>query len=186
MSDEESEVEPEEPEEPGDEAELEEDEELEPRDLINIYIINRNHIREQSKSVIPVCGVLLTGVFGLLYFIFKGDNERIQINPYVIYFLVAAAIILVFSILASIKSVQASPPEKLPWTWRLYLSYIVDIYNREYYWGARSVWLLGFALLIFIIIILYFSIAYLLNVPSTTNSQSTFSALIIIPLPRLF
>jgi hypothetical protein len=191
--DEEGSIESEEPEEPEEpdyekyEEDEDEDEELVPRDFIDIYIINRNHIREQSKSVIPVCGVLLTGVFGLLYFIFRGDNSRIQINQYVIYFLFAAAITLVFSILASIKSVQASPYEKLPWTTRLYLSYIVDIYNREYMYGRLSIWLLGIALVLSIIITSYFSVVYLLDTSTANNVPlAHLPNFIIIQLPRLY
>ena len=189
--DEECEVEPGEPEESELEEpdeEPEEDEELEHRDLINIYIINRNHIREQSKSVIPVCGVLLTGVFGLLYFMFSGNNNRVSISPYIIGLLVGAAIVLVLSILTSIKSVQASSPlEILPWTWRLYLTYTVDIYNREYKWGNSSVNLLRIALFLFVIIILYFAKAYLLDAPTTNSTPlAQLPNFIIIPLPRPF
>lgn len=185
--DEESEIESRESGE-SDEVDYEEDEELETKELIDIYIINRNHIREQSKSVIPVCGVLLTGAFGLLYFMFSGNNNRIPISPSIVLLLGGAAIVLVCSILTSIISVQASSPlKKLPWTKRLYLSYIVDIYNREHKWGICSIRLLGIALLLFVIIILYFLIEYLLYTPLTDSLPLTqFPKFIIIPFPRLF
>jgi hypothetical protein len=51
---------------------------LDSKDFIDLYMINRNHIREQSKSVIPACGFLLTGAFGLLYFIFSGIITEFQ------------------------------------------------------------------------------------------------------------
>jgi hypothetical protein len=152
------------------EDKYEEDEELEPRDLIEIYVINRNHIREQSKSVIPVCGVLLTGTFGLLYFISSGNNNRIPISPNIVYLLVVAATVLVSSIMTSVISVQASSPtKKLPWTERLQLSYIVGIYNREYKWGFVSIILLALALGLFILIMLIFLKEYLANATLVEN-----------------
>ncbi|MCX6676524.1 MAG: hypothetical protein NTU95_01085 [Methanothrix sp.] len=61
--------------------------ELGTKDFIDIYVINRNHIREQSKSVIPACGFLLTGAFGLIYFIFIDIDRSIflQIGNMAIY-----------------------------------------------------------------------------------------------------
>ncbi len=168
------------------ETDYEEDKELEPEDLIKIYITDRNYIREQSKSVIPVCGVLLTGTFGLLYFIFSGKNDMVPIDVYIIGLLVLAALFLVSSIVASIKSVQASRLDILPLTERLYLSYIVGIYDKEHKWGRYSIYLLGSALFIFLIIVGYFSYEYLINMSSTNHaSSSSIQNVIIIPMPRL-
>jgi hypothetical protein len=167
------------------EANYEEDKELEPEDLIKIYITDRNYIREQSKSVIPVCGVLLTGVFGLLYFIFSGKNNMVLIDEYIIGLLVLAALFLASSIVASIKSVQASRLDILPWTERFYLSYIVGIYHKEHKWGRRSIYLLGIALAIFIVIIIYFSCEYIVNMSPSGSTSYSIQNIIIIPMPRL-
>ncbi|MEI6103114.1 MAG: hypothetical protein WCP70_04145 [Methanothrix sp.] len=161
---------------------------LDSNDYINIYKVNRNHIREQSKAVIPACGVLLTGVFGLLYFIFNGNGDKIQIDPYIIGVIVLAAIVLVTSIASNIKSVQAaSPLGELPETRDQQWDFIYDIYNEEYKWGNRSILLLGFALILLVIIILYFAYSYLSGTPSANNVQvAQRPNIFIIPLPRLF
>lgn len=137
---------------------------LDTKDFIDIFIINRNHIREQSKSVIPACGFLLTGAFGLIYFIFSGNSSQISVSPIIIILLVSASIILAISIITSIKSVQAaSSSQELPETRDQKLDFLLTIYNEEYKWGKYSIWLLGVALLLFVVIIFYFSAAYLVN-----------------------
>ena len=163
-------------------------EELGTKDYVDIYIINRNHIREQSKSVIPACGFLLTGAFGLIYFIFSGNSNRIPIHPIIIISLLFAAIALAASIIFSIKSVQAaSSSQELPETRDQQWDFLLDIYNDEHKWGVRSIWLLGIAIFLLLIIIFYFSIEYLTNTPSPNSASLTqFPKFIIIPLPRLF
>jgi hypothetical protein len=156
---------------------------LDSKDFIDVYIINRNHIREQSKSVIPACGFLLTGAFGLLYFIYSGNNDRIPTNPLIIVSLLFSSLFLAASIITSIKSVQAaSSSQELPETRDQQWDFIFDIYNEEYKWGRYSIWLLGLALLLFVFIILYFSVMYLVGAPSNDNVPTY----IVIPLPRLF
>lgn len=161
---------------------------LDSKDYIDTYMINRNHIREQSKSVIPACGFLLTGAFGLLYFIFSGNSNRITIHSLIIIFILLAAITLAASIVSSIKSVQAASPlgeiaETRDQQWDI----LKDIYDKEHKWGKRSIQLLEIALILFVIIILYFSIAYLLGTPPANNVQMTqIPNIIFIPLPRLF
>ena len=47
----------------------EEDEDFKPDDYIDIHINNRNHVRDLSRVLATVDGLILTGTFGLLYFI---------------------------------------------------------------------------------------------------------------------
>lgn len=161
---------------------------LDSSDYVNIYKINRNHIREQSKAVIPACGVLLTGAFGLLYFIFNGNGDKIKVNPIIIILIVVAAILLAASFYYSIKSVQAtSPMGELPETRDQQWDFISDIYDEEYKCGKYSIGLLGGALFLLIIIILYFSVSYLLGASSANAAQvEQHYNFIVIPIPRLF
>jgi len=162
--------------------------ELETKDYIDIYISNRNHIREQSKSVIPACGFLLTGALGLIYFIFSGNCDKILIHPLIIVILLFSSMALAVSIVASIISVQtSSSSEELPETRYQLQDVLLDIYRREYKWGKASIWLLGIASFLFLIIIAYFSLEYITYTPPINNASSTqHPTIIILSFPRLF
>lgn len=163
-------------------------EDLGSQDFINIYAINRNHIREQSKSVIPACGFLLTGAFGLIYFIFSGKNTQAETNPIIIIILLFASIFLASSIITSIKSVQVSKsPEVLPQTKDQHQDFLLEIYDEEYKWGRISILLLGSSLILFLSIIVIISLEYLINSPINSSDVMATTPMknIIIILPNL-
>lgn len=163
-------------------------EDLGSQDFINIYAINRNHIREQSKSVIPACGFLLTGAFGLIYFIISGKNTQAETNPIIIIILLFASIFLASSIITSIKSVQVSKsPEVLPQTKDQHQDFLLEIYDEEYKWGRISILLLGSSLILFLSIIVIISLEYLINSPINSSDVMATTPMknIIIILPNL-
>ena len=119
---------------------------------------------------------------------YSGNNDRIEIDPIIVIFLMLAAVALAASIAASIKSVQAaSPLGELPEFRDQQWDIIQDIYDKEHLWGNRSIQLLEIALSLFVIIICYFAISYLLGTPSVNNVQVTqIPKIIVVPLPGLF
>lgn len=155
-----------------DDVELEEDDEdLELDDHINITINSRNHIRELSKILAPVDGLILTGTFGLLYFILNSsinsnNGKGLPIDPRVIELLLITSVIVAGSIVSSILSVTVKAGKPLL-TKIQYMDDLHDIYKGEFDWAWFSVTLLGFGMVVFIIAMILFSMDYLTRVTTS-------------------
>jgi len=143
----------------------EEDEDLELDDRLNIYINNRNHIRDLSKILAPVDGFVLTGALGLLYFILntpKIPDSRIQIIylNWIIDLLLLTSALMTGSIVSSIQSVTVKVQKPLV-TKIQYIDDLNAVYTQEYEWARLSVILLIFGICAFIAAMILFSWNYL-------------------------
>jgi len=145
-----------------------EDEDLEPDDYINIYINNRNHIRDLSKILAPVCGLVLTGALGLLYFILNSNDSGVPTDPKVIYLLVAASVFLTFSIIFSIQSVTVKAQDPLSTKFE-YISDLDYIYAREFGWARLSAILLLLGISLFILSMCLFYVEYMTTTTLTNH-----------------
>ena len=94
-------------------------------DYIEIYISNRNHLRDLSKIMAPVAGLILTGTFGLLYFILNGKDKGASQDITVVVFTLAVSILLIGSILSSVQSVRVKSEHVLIATKIQYLDDLV-------------------------------------------------------------
>ncbi len=147
----------------------EEGEDLDLDFLINISINNRNHIRDLSKILAPVDGLILTGALGLLYFILNNrqgqsatvlpDLNWITLN-WVIDLLLITSGFMTGSIISSIQSVTIKVQKPIV-TRIQYIDDLNAVYTREYEWARLSVILLLFGICAFIAAMILFSWNYL-------------------------
>lgn len=147
---------------------LEEEEDLALEDYINIHAINRRNIRDQGKILAPLCGLVLTGALGLLYYIHNSNVNKsliaqpidADVNLLVIYLLLAASIFLGGAIVSCIRSVAVKSQKPIMTKYHQ-IDDLMNIYAIEYKWARYSVVLLIIAILLFIGAMIIFSNDYL-------------------------